>query len=464
VPWNSNCKYKIEKRKNGDTKAQREWCRGAQPCAPYYNVLGAPTLKMRLSSQALLSPSWLRWYTSVISKKRLNMGPLDGIRVLDLSLYGPGRYCSMILADLGAEVITVEIPRTTGKMFSMMTSDTEPHYIGLNRNKKSIAVNLKKDEGKEIFYRLAQKVDVILETNRPGALKRRGMDYESVSKLNPRIIYCSITGYGQKGPYARRPGHDINFVAMSGILGLSGSKNGPPCYLVSPMIADVLGGTNQAVISILAALLARDRTGKGQYIDVSSTDGAVFYHWVHAPQFFLNGISPERAESPTGSDVAWMNIYKAKDGKYFTIGCFEPWLWGNLCKLVGREDLIPKHFGSLEEQRESYRALSEVFATKNRDEWLKLLDEADVCVAPVYNFEEMFADPHYKDHQIVVELEHPKLGKVKMLNTPFKLSDTPAAVRTRPPLWAEHTREILHDLLGYSEKVINHLLKEEVIE
>jgi crotonobetainyl-CoA:carnitine CoA-transferase CaiB-like acyl-CoA transferase len=349
-------------------------------------------------------------------------------------------------------------------MFSMMTSDTEPHYIGLNRNKKSIALNLKKDEGKEIFYRLAEKVDVILETNRPGTLKRRGMDYETVSKLNPRLIYCSITGYGQKGPYARRPGHDINFVAMSGILGLSGSKNGPPSYVVSPMIADVLGGTNQAVIAILAALLARDKTGKGQYIDVSSTDGAVFYHWVHAPQFFRDGVSPERADSPTGSDVAWMNIYKAKDGKYFTIGCFEPWLWGNLCKLVGREDLIPKHFGTLEEQQKSYQALSQAFAAKNRDEWVKLLDEADVCVAPVYNFEEMFADPHYQDHHVAVEMEHPKLGKVKLLNTPFKLSDTPAQVRTRPPLWAEHTREILSTLLGYSENKIAHLLKEEVIE
>jgi crotonobetainyl-CoA:carnitine CoA-transferase CaiB-like acyl-CoA transferase len=179
-------------------------------------------------------------YTSFILNKGLNMGPLEGIKILDLSLYGPGRYCSMILADLGAEVITVEIPRSAGKMFGMMTSDTEAHYIGLNRNKKSIALNIKKDEGKEIFYRLAEKVDVILETNRPGTLKRRGMDYETVSKLNPRIVYCSITGYGQTGPYARRPGHDINFVAMSGTLGLSGSKSDPPSYIVSPMIADVL--------------------------------------------------------------------------------------------------------------------------------------------------------------------------------------------------------------------------------
>ena len=392
------------------------------------------------------------------------MGPLHGVKILDLSRYGPGRYCSMILADLGAEVITVEIPRTAGQNIAMMIDDTEAHYLGLNRNKKSIAINLKRKEGKEIFYRLAEKVDVILETNRPGALKRRGMDNDTVSKLNPRIIYCSITGYGQEGPYARRPGHDINFVGIAGILGLSGSRNGPPSYLVSPMIADVLGGTNQAVIAIVAALYARDRTGRGQYIDVSSTDGALFYHWVHAPQFFRDRVSPQRAESPTGSDVAWMNVYKAKDGKYFTIGCFEPWLWANLCKLVDREDLIPKHFGTIEEQQESYRALSEVFATKNRDEWVKLLDRADVCVAPVYDFKEMFADPHFKSHKVVVKKRHPKLGTVKLLNTPFKFSDTPAAVRTRPPLWAEHTGEVLGGLLGYSERKIERLRKEEVIE
>ncbi|MEE8470437.1 MAG: CaiB/BaiF CoA-transferase family protein, partial [Dehalococcoidia bacterium] len=176
------------------------------------------------------------------------MGPLDAVKVLDLSRYGPGRYCSMILADLGADVIMVEMPRTTGQTFGMMTDDVAAHYLGLNRNKKSIALNLKKEEGKEIFYRLVEKMDVLIESNRPGALKRLGMDYDTVSKLNPRLIYCSITGYGQDGPYAQRPGHDINFVGVAGILGLSGSKNGPPVYLATPMIADVLGGTNQAAM------------------------------------------------------------------------------------------------------------------------------------------------------------------------------------------------------------------------
>lgn len=392
------------------------------------------------------------------------MGPLAGTRVLDLSRYGPGRYCSMILGDLGAEVIMVEMPRTAGQMPSMLTDDTEVRYVAHNRNKRCIGLNLKKEEGKEIFYRLVEKIDVIIETNRPGALKRRGMDYETVSKLNPRLIYCSITGYGQNGPYAQRPGHDINFVGLAGVLGLSGSKDGPPPYLISPMIADVLGGTNQAAIAILAALFVQEKTGKGQYIDVSSTDGAVFYHWIHGPQYLRDGRAPQRAESPTGSDIAWMNIYKAGDGKYFTLGSFEPWLWANLCRLVGREDFIPAQFGPIEKQKEMYQALSEVFATRDRDEWIELMDEADVCVGPVYTFEEMFSDPHFKHRKVVVEVEHPKLGKIKLLNTPFKFSETPAEVRTRPPLWAEHTREVLSSLLGYSEEKLDILLQEEVIE
>jgi crotonobetainyl-CoA:carnitine CoA-transferase CaiB-like acyl-CoA transferase len=370
----------------------------------------------------------------------------------------------MILGDLGAEVITVETPRSTGQAPAMMIDDTEAHYIGLNRNKKSIAINLKSKEGKEVLYRLAKEVDVVVETNRPGTTKRLGVDYETLVALNPRLIYCSITGYGQDGPYAQRPGHDINFVAFSGILGLSGSRHDPPTYVVSPMIADVLGGTTQAAMGIMAALFAREKTGKGQYIDVSSTDGAVFYHWVHAPQFFKDGVSPERGESRTGSDAAWMNVYRAKDGRYFTLGCFEPWLWANLCKLVEREDFVAHHFGPSEKQKEMYDALSEVFSTRDRDEWVKLLDDADVCVAPVYSFEEMFSDPHFEHRNVVVEVDHPKLGHTRLLNTPFKLSETPAEVRTRPPLWAEHTREVLGQLLDYSDEEIEELTGRGVIE
>jgi len=392
------------------------------------------------------------------------MGPLEGIRVLDLSKYGPSRYTSMILADLGAEVIVVEMPKTAGQTLEVVSDDVGSLYIGHNRNKKCIVLNLKKEEGKEIFHRLVQKMDVLIEANRPGVLKRRGMDYESVKKLNQRLIYCSITGYGQDGPYAQRTGHEINFAAVSGIMELTGSKNGPPVYLQSPSIADLLGGVTHAVMAITAALFAREKNGKGQYIDVSITDGTIFYHWIDGQSYLLNGNLPERAESPTGSDMACMNTYKAGDGKYFTVGCAEPWLWAKLCKMVGREDFIPHQFDDVDKQKEIYQAFSEVFATRDREEWVKLLDKADISVGPVYNFEEIFSDPHFVHRKVLAEVKHPKLGKIKVLNTPFKFSETPAEVRASPPLWGEHTREVLSDLLGYKKAQIDHLLKEGVIE
>jgi len=392
------------------------------------------------------------------------MGPLDGIRVIDLSRYPPGRYCSMILGDLGAEVIMVEAPKSAGQAFNMLNDDTAALFVGQNRNKKCVALNLKKEEGQRIFHRLAEKSDVIIEGNLPGVLKRLGVDYKTVSRLNPRIIYCSITGYGQDGPYAQRSGHEINFAGFSGILGLTRYKDSPPLYLSSFSIAGVLGGTNQAVIAITAALYAREKTGKGQYIDVSITDGAAFFHWVDGQQYLLDQRLPAPADLPTGSDVAWMNIYRAKDGEFFTVGCAESWRWASLCRLLGREGFIPHQFDSVEKQKEMYQAFSEVFATRDRDEWVRLLDEADITAGPVYDFEGVFSDSHFKQRGITVEVEHPKLGALKLLNTPFKFSETPAEVRSRPPLWAEHTREVLSTMLGCSEGELDRLTQEKVIE
>ncbi len=392
------------------------------------------------------------------------MGPLNGIRVLDLSKYGPSRYCSLILADLGAEVIVVEMPKTGGQVIDVVADDVGSLYLAHNRNKKSIALNLRKEKGKEVFYRLVERVDVVIEANRPGVLKRRGMDYETVSKLNPQLVYCSITGYGQDGPYAQRTGHEINFAGITGIMALTGSRNGPPVYLQSPSIADLLGGVTHAAIAIIAALFARNTIGKGQYIDISITDGAVFYHWIDGQQYLLDGTLPQRAEMPTGSDMACMNTYKAGDGKYFTVGCAEPWLWVKFCELVGREDLVPHQFDPVEKQQEMYDALSEVFATRDREGWVRLLNEADISTAPVYAFDELFSDPHFTYRNVLVEVDHPKRGRIKLLNTPFRFSETPAEVRTRPPLWAEHTREVLSDLLGYSDDELNGLFSDGVIE
>ena len=392
------------------------------------------------------------------------MGPLEGIRALDLCRYPPGRYCSMILGDLGAEVIMVEATTTSGQAANLLTDDAGVLWIGQNRNKKCIAVNLKKEDGKRLFYRLAEKSDVIVEGNLPGVPGRLGIDYETLRKINPRLVYCSITGYGQDGPYARRSGHEINFASLAGIAHLTRYREAPPMYLQSFSIAGVLGGTAQAVIAITAALYARDRTGEGQYIDVSITDGAAFFHWVDGQQYLMDGRLPQPANLPTGSDMVWMNMYQGRDGKFFSVGCAEAWRWAVLCRLMGREDFIPHQFDAFEKQKEMYEAFSQVFATKDRDEWIRLLDEADVTVAPVYDFEGLFSDPHFKHRRVATEVEHPKLGTMRLLNSPFKFSETKAEVRSRPPLWAEHTDEVLGDLLGYGEEEIARLRRDEVVE
>jgi crotonobetainyl-CoA:carnitine CoA-transferase CaiB-like acyl-CoA transferase len=391
------------------------------------------------------------------------MGPLEGIRVLDISKYGPTRYSSMILGDLGAEVIVVDMPGSAGQTLDVVADDMGALYIGHNRSKKSIALNLKKEEGKEVLYRLVEKADVLIENNRPGVLRRRGMDYETMSGINPRLIYCSMTGYGQDGPYAQRTGHEINFAGIAGIMALTGSRNGPPVYLQSPSVADLLGGVTHAVIAVLAALYSREATGRGQHIDVSITDGSAFYHWIDAQEYLLNGNLPARAESSTGSDTACMNVYQAKDGKYFTLGCAEPWLWEGVCRLVGRED-FSAHQYDFDKQREMYEAFAEVFATRDRDEWVRLLDEIGVGVGPVYDLEEMFADPHFVHRGITTAVDHPKRGRINVLNTPFKFSETPAEVRSSSPLRGQHTTEVLSHILGYGDEEVARLMREGVVE
>jgi len=389
------------------------------------------------------------------------VGPLSGITVIDLSRYGPGRYCAMIFGDLGADVITIEAPRSSLGLHEIMSDDVGFRHLGQNRSKRSIAVDLKQPKGVEIIHSLSQKADVFIETFRPGVVNRLGVDYLTISRINQNIVYCSMTGYGQSGPYAQRPGHDINFAAISGMLGLSGSNNSTPVYLPF-QIVDVVGICH-ATIAILAALFSRNSIKKGQYIDTSMVDGMVFHLWHYAMLYFQSGGPWKRPTLPTGSDISWMNIYKCRDGRYITIACMEPSLWRNTCRALNREDLISRQYGPADDQLKVYEELSSVFITKNRDEWIKLADD-DVPIAPVYTLDETFADPHLIYRKATVEIDHPKLGKITLLNTPFKFSETPAEVRRRPPLWAEHTKEILQAHLNFSEEQICSLFEQKVVE
>ena len=386
--------------------------------------------------------------------------PLEGIRILDLSRQLPGPYCTLLLGDFGAEVIKVEDPARRWPP----VGETDPTSLALDRNKKSIALNLKTSDGREIFYELARRVDVILEGFRPGVATRLGVDYETIKKINPRIIYCSLSGYGQDGPYRNLVGHDINYIAIGGVLGITGESGGPP-IIPGIQIADLGGGGMFAAIGILVALIAREKTGRGQFIDVAMLDGVVSWLSMHA-WMFLAGFQVfpfKRGEMVLNGGVPCYNIYETKDGKYIAVGALEPWFWENLCKALGLESFIPDQFATEERGMEVRSALRDVFRTKSRDEWFDLLKDKDVSVGPVNTFDEVFSNPQVLHREMLVEMDHPTLGKIKQIGIPMKFSDTPGKIRSPPPFLGQHTEEILQSL-GYEKEKIMELRKENVIK
>jgi len=394
------------------------------------------------------------------------MGPLDGIKVLDLTRLLPGDYCTLLLADLGADVLKVEDPFLGDYVRwypPIVGQESAMHHL-LNRNKKSITINLKTDKGREILYKLAAEYDILIEGFRPGVVKKLKIDYETLEKINPRLVYLSLTGFGQYGPYRDLPGHDINYIGIAGILGITGQRNGPP-VIPGVQIADLSGGMF-AAFSVLAGLISRGRTGKGQYIDFAMLDGVVSWLTVHAARYFVEKVNPKRGEMLLSGALPIYNVYETKDGKYLTLGSLEDKFWRNLFKAIGREDLghIEESFREmrLDKLDEVTEELRKIFLTKTRDEWVKFLWEHDVCVGPVYTFEETFNDPQVKAREMVIELDHPEVGKLQQTGIPVKFSKTPGEIRMRAPHLGEHTEETLLKL-GYSKEEIEQLRKEQVI-
>ena len=390
------------------------------------------------------------------------MRPLDGMVVIDLCRFGPGRYCTMLLADFGARVITIETPQKAFQLSTVLTDDTSPRYMVLNRNKKSMTLNLREKEGKEVFYQLAQKADVLVEAFRPGVTKRLGIDYETLSQKNPRLVYCSITGFGQYGPRSQSFGHDPTYVSLSGIHSLTGARDGPPT-LQGTTMADLGGGFSQAVMGILLALFERGKSGKGQYVDISMLDGLISWLWVDGMSYLLTGEIPRRGGTVfTGCYPGW-NIYLTKDSEYLTLGCYEPESWERLCQVLGRED-FKEYFNA---DQKKYDEMKEIFVEiikgKSRDEWLSLLEKTDVPCAPVNDVAQAFSDPQVICREMVVGIEHPVLGKVRQIGIPIKLSRTPGRILSPPPRYGEHTEEILGDI-GYSEDDIAKFRGSKIID
>ncbi len=400
---------------------------------------------------------------------------LDNIRIIDLTHLPPGALCTMILGDLGADVIKVTAPPETsqrGAGTEAMLTESERRkavaFDALNRNKRSIQLDLKCKEGQKVFYKLAKTADVIVEGFRPGVVKRLKVDYEIIRGINRRIVYCSLSGYGQDGPYNALPGHDINYISVAGALRLISSPEKPSIPL--NLLADFAGASLHGVIGILAALLARERTGKGQYVDISYTDGVInLLSWFFSLHF-SSGISPTPDKSWLHGAYPYYAVYQTQDNQYISIGCVEPWLWENLCRALGKEEYIPYHIAQEhfyqppqdEKWLEISSYLREVFRSRTRDEWFEFLSGRNVPVAKVYTLEEVANDPQILHRQMVVEIDHPSLGKIRQPGIAIKLSQTPGSIRGLAPLPGEHTDEVLRGL-GYTDRYINQLRKRKVV-
>jgi len=378
-------------------------------------------------------------------------GALDGITVIDLSRLLPGPYCSMILADHGARVIAVEDKRflADGLFFNL-----------INRNKEHMSLNLKTDKGQEIFYRLIEKADVLLEGFRPGVVDRLGVGYESVRRANPKIIYCSITGYGQNGPFRDRVGHDANYLSYAGVLDLIGEKDRPPS-IPGVQIADIAGGGMNAAIGILLALFARENTGKGQYIDISMTDGMVGF--LPAALFFrqLTGQEPKRADGILSHRYACYNTYETADGRYLSIGAVENRFWKQLCDTLAIPEYSPLQY---DEQRreEILQTMRQTFKQKTLDEWDAILADLDICWGKIQSTREVLEDPLFLERKTVVEIEGKDGKKSKTIGVTVKLGDTPGTIRTPPVDFGESTASVLQEL-GYTVENIKEFEEKNII-
>ncbi len=375
---------------------------------------------------------------------------LDGVCVLDVSQVMAGPFCSLLLADMGAEVIKIEKPNggdDSRRMGPPFINGESAAFLAMNRNKRSLSINLKQSEGRALFRRLATRADILVENFRPGTLDALGLGYADLSAARPELIYCSISGFGQTGPYRERGGYDLVAQGMSGLMSITGHPGQPPVKVGVP-IADLNAGM-YAVYGVLCAYIHRLRTGQGQLVDTSLFEGGLAYTMWESAIYFATGIAPP----PMGSAhrlAAPYQTFRTADG-YITVGAANQANWEKLCAVLNREDLLTDSRFSDNPSRTSHSAklageLEKVFVTHPTVKWLAQLDAAGIPAGPINDMAAVYSDPQVHARAMMVELEHPRLGQVKNIGIPVKLSETPGAILRAAPTLGQHTDEILNEL------------------
>jgi len=381
--------------------------------------------------------------------------PLTGIRILDLTRLLPGAFCTMLLADMGADVVKIEEPGTGDYMrwTPPLIGGQSALFNTLNRNKRSVTLNLKAGEGRDLLLKLVDAAAVLVEGNRPGVMDRLGVGWEALRARNPKLVMCSITGYGQDGPFASRAGHDINYTATAGVLGLNGEAAGPPAPL-SVQVGDIAGGGMQPAVSILAALLAVERRGEGRWLDVSMTDGAA--SWLALPFAQASGGEDvQRGAQRLSGRFACYRVYECKGGGYYSVGALEPKFWAALCGALGKPELVELQFVEGEQQARVHRELEDVFVTRTRDEWGRVLAPLDACCEPVLDLNEVARHPQIAARRLIEERAS-------------GLEVRPAVVmredwrRMDPPGLGDHTAEVLAEV-GVDASRLEELRKSGVV-
>jgi crotonobetainyl-CoA:carnitine CoA-transferase CaiB-like acyl-CoA transferase len=387
--------------------------------------------------------------------------PLKGIKVFDLSRLLPGGFCSMMLGDFGAEVVKVEEPGRGDyvRWTPPFLDGQSAYFLSINRNKRSMVLDLKNPKGTDVFLRLARGADVVLESFRPGVMDRLGIGYQHIARVNPRIIYCSISAFGQSGPYRHREGHDLNCLALAGLLSITGIKGGP---LIIPgiQLSDYAGGM-MGVIAILIALTGRQKNGRGQYCDISMLDTVASWMGMPMIKYLADGVLPGPQGSMFNGALACYNVYQTKDDHYVVLGAMEEKFWKSFCNLIERKDLIPLQWEGQAIQEKMREELSLLFRKKKRAEWLKLLDGQGTCFSPVLNIEEAFQFPPLRERGMFQGIQRKGGKKFLQVGFPIKISKTPAAYSIPPPRMGQDSRSVLQKA-GFSLQEIQ-LLEEEGI-